>query len=110
MTHDPDICRASHAGHFARKQLFCKSRVIAWSHRRRFATARRLVEPLAGGRLLDYGCGDGTFLGAVSDLFPDAVGADIDPSAIDDCRRRYAADSSRLTFRLTRELAASHDG
>jgi 2-polyprenyl-3-methyl-5-hydroxy-6-metoxy-1,4-benzoquinol methylase len=106
MTRDPDILRA---GHFARKQLFCRSRVIAWSHGSRFAAARRVVEPYAGKSLLDYGCGDATFLATVADLFPDAVGADVDPNAIRDCRRRYA-DSSRFTFRLTEELDASHNG
>jgi len=105
MTRDPDILRA---GHFARKQLFCRSRVIAWSHGSRFATARRLVEPHATGRLLDYGCGDGTFLATVSDLFPDAVGADIDVTTIDDCHSRYG-DASRFTFLITDELDASHD-
>ena len=43
------------------------SRRSGWSHGRRFATARRVVQPYAGATLLDYGCGDGTFLGLVRD-------------------------------------------
>src|SRR5689334_11293876 len=83
-------------GAYARKQLYCKDRIVAWSHGSRFHTGRRLAEafagapppspsPAAGGgegggaRLLDYGCGDGTFLALVHDLFPEAVGADLDP-------------------------------
>ena len=61
-------------GAYARKQLYCKDRIVAWSHGSRFRTGRRLAEafagvppasasPAAGGgegggaRLLDYGCG-----------------------------------------------------
>ena len=49
-------------GHYAKKQIFCKSRLISWSHSRRFDTGVRLARRFAGKRLLDYGCGDGTYL------------------------------------------------
>ena len=60
------------------------------------ASARRLAlaRPFAGGRLLDYGCGDGTFLGLLqaSGAAPVlAVGAEIDPRVVVDCARRFAA-------------------
>ena len=60
------------AGHYAQKQIFSRSSLIAWSHRSRFLLARQIVQPYAGARLLDYGCGDGTFLAQVADLFPTA--------------------------------------
>jgi 2-polyprenyl-3-methyl-5-hydroxy-6-metoxy-1,4-benzoquinol methylase len=91
-------------GAYARKQLYCKDRIVAWSHGSRFQTARRLAEPLAGARLLDYGCGDGTFLALVHDLFPEAVGADLDPKQTADCARRFASVSG-LSFILTEGLA-----
>jgi SAM-dependent methyltransferase len=90
-------------GSYARKQLLCKDRLIAWSHRSRFRTARRLVEPLAGQPLLDYGCGDGTFLLLVHDLFPRATGADINPPQTADCARRLAYLPG-LEFLLTQDL------
>jgi 2-polyprenyl-3-methyl-5-hydroxy-6-metoxy-1,4-benzoquinol methylase len=97
-------------GAYARKQLYCKDRIVAWSHGSRFQMARRLAEPLAGARLLDYGCGDGTFLALVHDLFPEAVGADLDPKQTADCVRRFAPLSG-LSFILTEELTgADHDG
>jgi 2-polyprenyl-3-methyl-5-hydroxy-6-metoxy-1,4-benzoquinol methylase len=97
-------------GGYARKQIFCKDRFIAWSHHSRFRMARKLVEPLAGKRLLDYGCGDATFLILVHDLFPRAVGADIDPRQNADCARRLA-DWSEVSFCLTSELDdPRHDG
>jgi 2-polyprenyl-3-methyl-5-hydroxy-6-metoxy-1,4-benzoquinol methylase len=76
------------AGHYEKKQLLSRSRVVAWSHGARFRMARALVEPHAGKSLLDYGCGDGTFLKSVSDIFPNATGADIANEQIEDCRRR----------------------
>lgn len=78
-------------GHYARKQLLCASRIISWSHRSRFKMARRLVEPYAGRKLLDYGCGDGTFVAFVSDVFPQAAGADPDANVMAECRRRFAS-------------------
>jgi SAM-dependent methyltransferase len=66
--------------------------------------ARRLVNPLAGKRLLDYGCGDASFLALVHDLFPVAVGADLDEKQNVDCRRRFA-DWPGLSILHTDELA-----
>jgi 2-polyprenyl-3-methyl-5-hydroxy-6-metoxy-1,4-benzoquinol methylase len=81
------------SGHYARKQLFSRSRIVAWSHTRRFQTALELVAPFAGARLLDYGCGDGTFLTLARGRFTDPVGADIEAWQVSDCERRL--------FRLT---------
>lgn len=91
-------------GHYARKQLFSRSRVVAWSHGRRFELARTLVAPRAGRTLLDYGCGDGTFLALVRDLYPSAVGVDPDPHQVADCRRRLAS-SGGLSFATIDRLA-----
>jgi SAM-dependent methyltransferase len=78
-------------GHYAAKQIFCKDRLIAWSHRRRFDTGLALAQRFGGRRLLDYGCGDGTFLGllaATSTPPAEAVGAELDEQQVDDCSRR----------------------
>jgi 2-polyprenyl-3-methyl-5-hydroxy-6-metoxy-1,4-benzoquinol methylase len=90
-------------GHYARKQLFSRSRLVAWSHASRFETGRALVAPWAGQRLLDYGCGDGTFLASVADLFPTAVGVDVTPRQIEDCARRFSSIPG-ISFALTDEL------
>jgi SAM-dependent methyltransferase len=62
--------------------------VVAWSHGSRFDLARRLVAPGAGGALLDYGCGDGTFVAMVHDEFARTRGVDVDAVQIADCERR----------------------
>jgi 2-polyprenyl-3-methyl-5-hydroxy-6-metoxy-1,4-benzoquinol methylase len=78
-------------GHYARKQLFSRNAVVAWSHRRRFARARDLVTPYAGGTLLDYGCGDGTFIALVHELFAEATGTDIDDAQVAGCTERLGS-------------------
>jgi len=77
-------------GHYAQKQLLSPSGLVRWSHGSRFRLARELVAPFAGRRLLDYGCGDGTFLALVQDLFPAALGVDVAADQIADCARRFA--------------------
>jgi SAM-dependent methyltransferase len=80
-------------GHYAAKQIFCKDRLIAWSHRRRFDLGLGLAKRFAGKRLLDYGCGDGTFLAllaAGAHRPASAVGAELDDVQVNDCRTRLA--------------------
>jgi SAM-dependent methyltransferase len=96
-------------GTYARKQLFGRAAVLRWSHGSRFRMARRLVEPHAGKRLLDYGCGDGTFLAMVRDLFPHAVGAEVDPGLVADASARFAAVEG-VAFVHTSALGAEPDG
>ena len=95
-----DLPKAIGEGHYARKQIFSRDRLVAWSHRRRFDTGVALARAFAGKRLLDYGCGDGTFL-ALTMLTPDApvvgVGVELSPEAVSDCRIRYG-DEPRLRF------------
>ena len=98
---DPELLAG---GHYARKQIFSRNRLVAWSHSSRFAVARRLAAPRAGGRLLDYGSGDGTFLALVHDLFPQALGADVEPGQVRECAERFAPLRG-LAFTTTDALA-----
>jgi SAM-dependent methyltransferase len=97
-------------GHYSRKQLFSRNRILQWSHSRRYAMARRIVKPYAGGNLLDFGCGDATFLALVLVLFPRATGAEIDRAQVEDCRTRFH-DFPGISFALTSDLARpEHQG
>jgi len=87
-------------GHYATKQIFSKDRLIAWSHRQRFEAGLRMAARFAGQRIIDYGCGDGTFLAlldASRHAPAQAVGAELDLFQVADCRRRLA-DRARLSF------------
>jgi len=95
------------SGDYARKQIYCPSKVVASSHGSRF----RLAGQLAGGgsRLLDYGCGDGTFIALTHGAFPTVVGADIDAAQLEECRRRLG-DLGGVTFVPATELqGAAHE-
>lgn len=84
------------------------SRVVAWSHRSRFETALRLIGH-DNQKLLDYGCGDGTFLALASDRFVEGHGVDVDADQIEDCRKRLASYEN-LSFYVVGDLAgAEHD-
>ena len=79
------------SGDYARKQIYCPSRVVAWSHGSRFTLAAQLSEVSRGGRLLDYGCGDGTFIALTHGTFSHATGADVDAGQLAECRRRLGS-------------------
>lgn len=81
-------------GHFAKKQVFSKDRLIAWSHRRRLQVGLEMARPFAGQRILDYGCGDGSFLAMLmqSDKPPRAAtGIEVDARVIAQNRKRFSA-------------------
>ncbi|HXG55010.1 MAG TPA: class I SAM-dependent methyltransferase [Vicinamibacterales bacterium] len=92
------------SGDYARKQIYCPSRVVAWSHGSRFQLAASLAEARRGGVLLDYGCGDGTFIALTHGTFSRAVGADVDRDQLAECRRRMG-DLERVEFVETTTLA-----
>ena len=88
------------SGDYARKQIYCPSGLVRWSHGSRFEVARALVAPRAGGRLIDYGCGDGTFVAMVHAQFTETVGLDVDPKQIDEANARLGALAG-VRFALT---------
>ena len=99
----PDAARS---GFYAQKQILSRSRLIAWSHQGRFATGLRLARTIAGGRTLDYGCGDGTFLALLMQGQPAprvAVGAELTTAIVADCRTRLASQKG-LHFVLVEDL------
>lgn len=106
----PETAAAIATGHYAQKQLLSRNPLVRWSHGSRFALARELVAPFAGRRLLDYGCGDGTFLALVQDLFPDASGTDVDSGQVADCAARFAGFRRLAFFTADRLAAPAHAG
>ena len=82
-----------------------KSRVVAWSHRSRFEKALSL-SGRNNKKLLDYGCGDGTFLALASDRFVEGHGVDIDADQIEDCRNRLASFGN-VSFFVVGDLAGT---
>jgi SAM-dependent methyltransferase len=107
----PDL--ALRDGHYAAKQIFCRDRLIAWSHRRRFDTGLALSQQFQGRRLLDYGCGDGTFLAMLSETPgrpAEAVGAEIDDHQIIDCQTRLGGRAGLSFVSIDSLDSAAHHG
>jgi SAM-dependent methyltransferase len=102
----PDLRSAIEGGHYARKQIFSRDRLVSWSHSRRFEMAVSLAREFKNERVLDYGCGDGTFLAMtlMTDAAPVlAVGAELSADMVSECRRRYLGEP-RLQFVAVDEL------
>jgi SAM-dependent methyltransferase len=101
-----DLHSAISAGHYAQKQIFSRDKLVAWSHSRRFRTAIALAREFRGGRVLDFGSGDGTFLALTmmsADAPAVATGAELTREVVDDCRHRYR-DEPRLQFLRVTDL------
>lgn len=100
-------------GHYARKQIFSKSWLISWSHRSRFEVGLQLASQFAGKRVLDYGCGDGSFLAMLMNGQAQpaiAVGAELQSEVVQDCRARLGTQFG-LSFVVNEELdTAEHQG
>jgi SAM-dependent methyltransferase len=94
-------------GFYARKQIFSESRLISFSHRQRFLTGLDLVTPLADGkRVLDFGCGDGSFLHALlgSDCKPsEMIGAEVSRDLVERLRGSFPV-TPNLRFLHTCDL------
>ena len=93
-------------GHYARKQLRSGSTIIAFSHSARFRTAVALAGSDPSGMVLDYGSGDGTFLGFVAEKFASCVGADAAIDQVEDCGDRFKMVPN-VRFCHTSELVAA---
>lgn len=84
-------------GEYARKQIYCPDTLISWSHRKRFKVALDLARAIGPCSILDYGCGDGTFLGLLSqesNRFGTGIGLEVSPQLVNECRTRYAYRAS----------------
>src|SRR5262249_48538002 len=95
------------AGYYARKQIYCKDWLISWSHRCRYEVGLKLTRQLSARRILDYGCGDGSFLAmlAADSTGPtNAVGAEKYMKVVEDCNERLGR--AGLRFLLSDELNA----
>jgi SAM-dependent methyltransferase len=91
---------ATDVGTYEAKQLLSSSRIVRWSHGSRFVLARGMVKALGGRSLLDYGCGDGTFVKKVRDLVDRCVASDVVP-----CDLSHLDD---VTFVAIRDLDETH--
>jgi|SRR5437899_2408278 len=92
-------------GHYAKKQLFCDSRLISWSHRRRLQVGLELARKFPGRRVLDYGSGDGAFLALLMSkpyAPSEAIGGELHRNVVEECEARLG--NSTLHFVLIDDL------
>jgi SAM-dependent methyltransferase len=91
---DPAQYHGIPAGYY--DQVYRRGRGVQWFwHEHRFRTVRGLL-PAAGGRLLDVGCGPGTFLGHFADGYQEALGIDLADAQIAYAQEHYTAPGRRF--------------
>ena len=94
-------------GTYERKQLKSRSRLISWSHATRFQVGIEWGGELRGKRVLDYGCGDGTYLRMLMESGgapAAALGVDLSLDLVESNRRRFAGQRG-LDFAPVGDLA-----
>ncbi|MEB3310530.1 MAG: class I SAM-dependent methyltransferase [Snowella sp.] len=89
-------------GHYYQRQFDCSCSVIAWSHSSRFKVALQLLGDKPQ-KVLDYGCGDGTFLAMAADRIQQGKGVDVSSYMINSCKTRLA-DIPNVSFAKVDEL------
>lgn len=94
------------AGSYSQKQ-FGTSWMLRFSHGARFQKSADYLTQLKPRSVLDYGCGDGTFLGSVVSPEIPKLGVDYDSKQIAECQNRFR-DRSDLSFRDIREMAGAY--
>lgn len=99
------------SGNYFEKQFLCKNSLIAWSHMRRFKIALQLVNQFALNhkRLLDYGCGDGTFLAFSLASFEEVMGVDSSPIQIESNQIRFKG-MDRVKFQTVEQFSLHSSG
>jgi 2-polyprenyl-3-methyl-5-hydroxy-6-metoxy-1,4-benzoquinol methylase len=73
-------------GYYRAKQLESPSPWVRWTHGARYAKAVQFVCELKPRSVLDYGCGDGTFVAMIAGLVSLVVAADCDEWQVAECR------------------------
>lgn len=77
------------SGTYASKQIFSSCNILRWSHQARFKKGHAIVSLFKAKTIMDYGCGDGTFLYFVDKLFDLKVGMELDPKDVANLSKRF---------------------
>ncbi len=77
------------SGSYATKQIFSSCNLLRWSHQARFRKGKSIVSRFGARSILDYGCGDGTFLYFINKYFDLKVGMEIDLDNVTNLNKRF---------------------
>ena len=90
-------------------QVYRRGRGVQWFwHEHRFREVDRLL-PAAAARILDLGCGPGTFLGRLDRPTTTRLGIDLAAPQIEYARAHYAREGLEFRVGDVRELAATEE-
>lgn len=77
------------SGGYAAKQIFSNCSILRWSHESRFKKGIDIVQNLKPSSIVDYGCGDATFLIFLKSLVKIKLGLEIDSNQLEHLKSRF---------------------
>lgn len=86
------------SGGYAKKQIYSGCSLLRWSHSSRFTKGTELVKRFSPESLMDYGCGDGTFLVFLEDIVKRKVGIEIDHNQLERLHALFATKNDYSFF------------
>lgn len=93
MELNEDAKKILESGGYAKKQIFSDSSILRWSHQQRFKKGLQLIRQKRPETVLDYGCGDGTFLLLAKDLAANKIGLEIDINQLEKLKERFQGEN-----------------
>jgi len=85
------------SGSYSKKQIFADCNVLRWSHRQRFSKGLQFVKKFRPKTIIDYGCGDATFLIYSREIAENKIGLEIDKNQLTTLKDRFK-DIEGFTF------------
>ncbi|GAB4023108.1 MAG: hypothetical protein Fur0010_26300 [Bdellovibrio sp.] len=94
------------SGGYAKKQIFADCSILKWSHQQRFLKALIFLKKSGAKTLLDYGCGDATFLVLAREMVDKKIGLEIDETQLGLLKDRFKNESD-FEFKQINEPCAT---
>lgn len=79
-------------GGYAAKQIFANCSILRFSHQTRFKKGIEFVKHFQPKSILDYGCGDATFLYFLKDLVVHKFGLEVDTTQLELLKSRFKGE------------------
>jgi len=96
-------------GYYARTQLMHKFWPASFSHASRFKFASSLISKYRPKTVIDYGCGDATFLSLIYDNIELGTGIEVKEEDVADLKKRFK-DIPNINFLSTKQFQETQNG
>lgn len=106
MNQNSDLLKS---GGYAVKQIFSNCTILRWSHQTRFNKGIELVTKLKPASIVDYGCGDATFLILLKLVVKRKLGLEIDTTQLELLKNRFKDENDFAFSHVSEALSQQFD-